>query len=163
MTTYSVTVPYVPTPEPVAREMLKVANAGPNDIVYDLGCGDGRILVIAAKEFGVRKAIGVEIREDKVKEALENIRKAGVEDRVIIIHGDMFEVDISEATIVTLFLLTSVNERLKPKLERELRYGARVVSHEFRIPGWTPKTVVDVRDKNFITHTIYLYVIGEHR
>ena len=162
MPIYSITVPYVPTPEPVAREMLRIANAGPNDIVYDLGCGDGRILVIAAREFGVKKAVGIEIREDKVKEAIENIRRAGVEDRATVIHGDMFEIDISEATIVTLFLLTSVNERLKPKLERELKPGARVVSHEFRIPGWVPKIVVDVRDRNYITHTIYLYVIGEH-
>ncbi len=160
---YSVTVPYVPTPEPVARAMLKLANAGPSDIVYDLGCGDGRILVIAVKEFDVKRAVGVEIREDKVREAIENIRRSGVGRRARVIHGDMFEVDISEATIVTLFLLTSVNEKLKPKLERELRRGTRIVSHEFRIPGWIPKRVVDVRDSNFITHTIYLYVIGEHR
>ncbi len=159
----SITVPFVPTPEPVVRSMLKLAKAGPNDIVYDLGCGDGRILIMAVKEFNVKKAIGVEIREDKVKEALENAKKAGVEDRVVIIHGDMFEVDVSEATIVTLFLLTSVNERLRPKLEKELRRGARVVSHEFRIPGWKPKEVVDVKDNNYITHTIYLYVIGEHK
>ncbi|WFO75688.1 methyltransferase domain-containing protein [Desulfurococcaceae archaeon MEX13E-LK6-19] len=159
----SITVPFVPTPEPVVRSMLKLAKAGPNDIVYDLGCGDGRILIMAVKEFNVKKAVGVEIREDKVKEAIENAKKAGVEDRVVIIHGDMFEVDVSEATIVTLFLLTSVNERLRPKLEKELRTGTRVVSHEFRIPGWKPKEVVDVKDNNYITHTIYLYVIGEHK
>ncbi len=163
MTGFTITVPYVPTPEPVVRAMLKLANAGPEDIVYDLGCGDGRILVIAVKEFNVKKAVGIEIREDKVAEARENIRKAGIEDRAKVIHGDMFEVDISEATIVTLFLLTSVNERLKPKFERELKNGTRIVSHEFRIPGWQPKKVVDIKDNNFITHTVYLYVIGEHK
>ncbi len=163
MAGYIIPVPYVPTPERVVRYMLKVAGAGPNDIVYDLGCGDGRILVIAAKEFNVRRAIGVELREDKVMEARANIYKAGVSHRTMIIHGDMFQVDISKATIVTLFLLTSVNEKLKPKLEKELTLGTRVVSHEFRIPGWTPKLIIDVRDKSMITHTIYLYVIGEHR
>ncbi len=163
MPSYSVSVPFVPTPKPVVRAMLKIANAGPNDIVYDLGCGDGRILVIALREFDVKKAVGVEIREDKVREAIENLKKAGVLNRAKVIHGDMFEVDISEATIVTLFLLTSVNEKLKPKLERELKRGTRVVSHEFRIPGWTPKKVVDVRDSNFISHTIYLYIVGEHK
>jgi len=143
--------------------MLKLANAGPDDIVYDLGCGDGRILIIAVKEFGVKKAVGVEIREDKVREAIENAQKAGVLDKVTIIHGDMFEIDVSEATIVTLFLLTSVNEKLKPKLEKELKPGTRVVSHEFRIPGWKPKEVIEVRDNNFISHTLYLYIVGEHR
>ncbi|MEM1643748.1 MAG: SAM-dependent methyltransferase, partial [Desulfurococcaceae archaeon] len=112
-------------------------------------------------EFNVRKAVGVEIREDKVRESIENAKAAGLYDKIRIIHGDMFEADISEATIVTMFLLTSVNEKLRPKLERELRAGARVVSHEFRIPGWSPKAIVDVRDENNLTHTIYLYVIGE--
>lgn len=160
---YTITVPFVPTPEPVVRYMLKLAKAGPNDIVYDLGCGDGRILILAVKEFNVKKAVGVEIREDKVREAIENVKKAGIVDRVTIIHGDMFKVDISEATIVTLFLLTSVNEKLKPKLERELQKGARVVSHEFRIPGWKPREVVEIKDDNYISHTVYLYVIGEHK
>ncbi|MEM1533285.1 MAG: protein-lysine N-methyltransferase [Desulfurococcaceae archaeon] len=154
-------VPYVPTPISVVREMLKLARAGPSDVVYDLGCGDGRILITAVREFNVRKAVGVEIREDKVRESIENAKAAGLYDKIRIIHGDMFEADISEATIVTMFLLTSVNEKLRPKLERELRAGARVVSHEFRIPGWSPKAIVDVRDENNLTHTIYLYVIGE--
>lgn len=163
MNDYIVTVPFVPSPEPVVKTMLKLAKAGPNDVVYDLGCGDGRILITAVKEFNVKKAVGIEIREDKVKEAMDNVRKAGIEDKVVIIHGDMFKINISEATIVTLFLLTSVNEKLKPKLERELKKGTRVVSHEFRIPGWKPKEIVDVRDDNFISHTVYLYVIGEHK
>ncbi len=155
-------VPYVPTPYPVVREMLKLSNAGPEDILYDLGCGDGRILITAVREFNVKKAVGVEKDSERVKEASLKIREANVSDRAFIIHGDFFEVSIEEATIVTLFLLTSVNEALKPKFEKELKDGARIVSHEFRIPGWREERVVDVRDDNGLTHTIYLYVKGKH-
>ncbi len=156
------TVPYVPTPYDVVRAMLKLANAGPNDVVYDLGCGDGRILIIAVKEFGVRKAVGIEKDPERYMSALKNIEMHGVKDRVMVINGDFFDIDISEATIVTLFLLTSVNEALKPKFERELRRGTRIVSHEFRIPGWKVKKSIVVRDNNGLTHNVYLYVIGEH-
>lgn len=157
-----VLVPYVPTPYPVVRAMLKVANVTPDDIVYDLGCGDGRIVVIAAKEFKVKKAVGIEIDREKYKLALAKVRDEGVEDKVEIIHGDFFETYIGDATVVTLFLLTSVNEMLRPKLERELKDGTRVVSHEFRIPGWKQERVVEVRDDNGLLHTIYLYVKGRH-
>ncbi len=156
-------VPYVPTPIPVVRAMLKLARAGPDDIVYDLGCGDGRILVVAVKEFNVKKAVGIEKDEERLKEARKNIEENEVSDRVVLVNDDFFNVDISEATIVTLFLLTIVNEALKPKFERELKSGARIVSHEFRIPGWRPYKVVDVRDDNGLTHTVYLYVKGKHR
>ena len=155
-------VPFVPTPYPVVRAMLKAANAGPEDIVYDLGCGDGRILVVATKEFNVKKAVGIEIDREKYQLALSRIREEGLEGRVEVIHGDFFETDISDATIVTLFLLTSVNEMLRPKLEKELKDGARVVSHEFRIPGWRPEKIIDVRDDNGLLHTVILYVKGRH-
>jgi predicted RNA methylase len=155
-------VPYVPTPYPVVRAMLKLANAGPGDVVYDLGCGDGRILIVAVKEFNVKKAVGIEIDREKYKLALSRIHDEGIADRALVIQGDFFHVDISEATIVTLFLLTSVNEMLKPKFERELRNGTRIVSHEFRIPGWKPEKVIDVRDEHGLLHTVYLYVKGNH-
>lgn len=155
-------VPYVPTPYPVIRAMLKLAGAGPDDIVYDLGCGDGRILIVAVKDFNVKKAVGIEIDREKYKLALSRIRDEGLEGRVEVIHGDFFDVNIGDATIVTLFLLTSVNEMLRPKLERELKPGARVVSHEFRIPGWKPEKIIDVRDENGLLHTVLLYVIGRH-
>ncbi len=155
-------VPYVPTPEAVARKMLELAGATPNDIVYDLGCGDGRILITAVKEFGVKRAVGVEIREELVREARERVAKEGLQDRIEIIHGDMFEVDVSEATIVTLFLLTSVNDELAPKLERELKPGTRVVSHEFQVTSWKPAVLATIYD-NVTSHNIYLYVIGAHR
>ncbi len=156
-------VPYVPTPIPVARAMLEIAGAGSDDIVYDLGCGDGRILVIAVKEFNVKKAVGIEKDSIRYNEALKKIKENGVSDRVVLINGDFFEIDISEASIVTLFLLTVVNEALKPKFEKELHNGTRIVSHEFRIPGWKPYKVVDVKDHNGLTHTVYLYVKGKHR
>ncbi|HDJ83960.1 MAG TPA: class I SAM-dependent methyltransferase [Desulfurococcaceae archaeon] len=155
-------VPYVPTPEHVARKMLELAGAGANDIVYDLGAGDGRIVIIAAREFNVKKAIGIEIRSDLVREAKRKIKELNLEDRVEIKQEDMFKAKIGDATIVTLFLLTSVNEKLKPKLELELKPGTRVVSHEFQMPGWKPKVVATIHDGR-VSHTIYLYVIGEHK
>jgi len=156
-------VPYVPTPYPVIRAMLKLANAGPDDIVYDLGCGDGRILVVAVKEFNVKKAVGVEKDPHLFKIASARIKDEGISDRAVVMNDDFFEVDIGEASIITLFLLTSVNDMLKPKLERELRDGARVVSHEFRIPGWKATSELDVRDDNGLLHKVILYVKGAHR
>ncbi len=150
-------VPYVPTPLPVARKMLELAKAGPGDVLYDLGSGDGRIVVMAVKEFGVTKAYGIELRHDLVEEARRKIRGEGVEGRAEIIEADMFNTGIRDATIVTLFLLTSVNRRLKPKLEAELRSGARVVSHEFQIPGWEPLITANIYE-GMIPHSIYLYV-----
>ena len=153
MTTYL--VPFVPTPEIVARYMLKLAEVKPGELVYDLGSGDGQIVIMAAKEFGAR-AIGVEIRRDLVEESLRKIKEYGLEDRVTIIHGDFFKVDISDADVVTLYLLTSVNERLRPKLEKELKPGTRVVSHDFEIPGWKPIKVVEINEE-WRSHKIYLY------
>lgn len=160
--TYTPHVPYVPTPEAVVRKMLEIAKVGPEDVVYDLGCGDGRIVILAAKEFKAKKAVGIEINDERIKEALENVKKNGVEGKVVIEKGNFFDVDLSEATVITMFLLTNVNEMLKPKLEKELKPGTRVVSHEFEIRGWTPKEVVKVEDGN-MSHIVYLYVIGEHK
>jgi ribosomal protein L11 methylase PrmA len=142
--------------------MLEIAKVGEGDIVYDLGCGDGRVVVTAAKDFGVKKAVGVEINDERIREVQDNIKKNGVEGRVQVVKGNFFEVDISEATVVTMFLLTNVNEMLRPKLEKELKPGTRVISHEFEMRGWTPKQVVRVEDGN-MTHTVYLYIIGENK
>ncbi|NPB01229.1 MAG: class I SAM-dependent methyltransferase, partial [Crenarchaeota archaeon] len=130
-------VPFVPSPEVVIRRMLQLADVRENEVVYDLGCGDGRVLIIAAKEFGAR-AVGIEIRRDLYEQCLKRIKDLGLEDRVKVYHGNFFEYDLSDADVVTLYLLTSVNERLRPKLERELRPGTRVVSHDFEVPGWRP-------------------------
>ncbi len=149
--------PFVPTDENVVREMLKLAELKPGEILYDLGSGDGRIVVIAAKEFKAR-AVGIEVRKDLIKRSWENARKAGVLDKVRFINANFFHVDISEADVVTLFLLTSTNEKLRPKLESELKEGARVVSHEFEIRPWKPERMEIVSD-GLNTHKLLLYRI----
>jgi len=152
-------VPYVPSPMYVVRKMLELAGAGPGDVLYDLGCGDGRIPVTAVKEYGVDRAYCVEIREDLAALARQRVERDGLQDRVVVVQADMFKVDLSEATLVTLFLLSSVNDRLAPKLSRELRPGARVVSHEFRMSQWRPLVYATLHDGKG-SHDVYLYVIG---
>jgi SAM-dependent methyltransferase len=138
-------VNYVPTPEEVVREMLKMAQVTPNDIVYDLGCGDGRIVITAAKVFGAR-GVGVDIDPVRIKESNENARKAGVTDRVKFVEQDFFKTDLSKATVVTLYLYPELNLRLRPKLFRELRTGTRIVSHEFDMDDWKPDKMGTVRN-----------------
>lgn len=152
-------VPFVPTPLFVVRKMLELAGADRNDTVYDLGCGDGRIPIVAVREFNVRKAVCVEIREDLAKQAKENIRKLGLQDRIKVINYDMFYVDVSEASLVTLFLLTSINDMLAKKLATELSDGARIVSHEFKITRWRPLIFSTVNDGR-VSHNIYVYIKG---
>jgi len=150
-------VPFVPSPEVVVRRMLQLADVRENEVVYDLGCGDGRVLIIAAKEFGAR-AVGIEIRRDLYEQCLKRIKDLGLEDRVKVHHGNFFDFDISDADVVTLYLLTSVNEKLRPKLERELRPGTRVVSHDFEVPGWKPIVVEDLYEE-WRSHKLFLYKI----
>ncbi len=121
-------VRYAATPQNVVEAMLEFAAVTPRDVVYDLGCGDGRIPITAAVRYGAR-GVGIEIDMFHLRDAFDNLKKAGVADRVRFVNGDMFEADLSEATVVTLFLLPQVNARLMPKLKRELRRGARIVSH----------------------------------
>lgn len=128
---------YVPTPNEVVRAMLDIAKVGPRDLVYDLGSGDGRIVIAAARR-GAR-GVGIELDPSLVDEANRNARRAGVAERVQFIVGDIFEADLSRASVVTLYLLTSINERLRPKLLRELAPGARVVSHRFKMGDWAPE------------------------
>jgi cyclopropane fatty-acyl-phospholipid synthase-like methyltransferase len=132
-------VPYVPTKQEVVEEMLRMADVKPGDLVYDLGCGDGRIIVTAAQKFGAR-GVGVDIDPRRIAEAVENARRAGVERQVEFRLGDLFEADIRAATVVTLYLLPDVNLRLKPKLLRDLKPGTRVVSHDFSMgDDWQPE------------------------
>ncbi len=164
-------VPYVPTPHEVVREMLRVAQVSKDDVVYDLGCGDGRIVIAAVKDFGAKRGVGVDIDPERIRESNENARKAGVTDRVKFLQQDLFETDVSEATVVTLYLLPSINIRLRPKLFRELRPGSRVVSHDFDmcdecegegsadcVKGWHPDKVLRVRGP-YREHTVYYWVI----
>ncbi len=151
-------VPFVPTPHDIVMEMLKLAEVGPNDVVYDLGCGDGRIVVAAAKHFGAR-AVGVDKDPRRVAESLENVKTNGVEDKVTIIQDDLFNVDLGPATVITMYLLPSVNNALLPRLEK-LKPGTRIVSHDFDIDGVIPKKVLRVRSsESHREHTIYFWVV----
>jgi ubiquinone/menaquinone biosynthesis C-methylase UbiE len=146
-------VPFVPTPEHVVGEMLDLAKVGPNDVVYDLGSGDGRIVIAAAKKHGAR-GVGIDIDPQRIREARANARAAGVAGRVEFRQGDLFKTDISEATVVTLYLLTAVNRQLKPKLLKELKPGTRVVSHAFDMGEWQP-----VASRSVGTSTIYYWIV----
>jgi len=150
-------VPYVPTPPEVVEKMLELAQVTKDDIVYDLGSGDGRIVIMAAQKFGAQ-AVGIEMDPELYKKSSAQIEQLGLEKRARIIHGNMFEADVRRATVVTLYLLTSVNDRLRPILEKQLRPGTRVVSHDFQMAEWKPEKTVNVITENGITHTIYLYV-----
>ena len=149
-------VPYVPTHELVVAEMLKVAKVGKNDVLYDLGSGDGRIPITAAKKFGTR-GVGVDIDPARVTEARANAVKAGVADKVKFMQQDLFETDIKEATVVTLYLLPDVNLRLRPKLLADLKPGTRVVSHNYDMGDWKPLKTITVKVPE--EHTIYYWVV----
>ncbi len=139
--------------------MLILAQLKPGEVFFDLGAGDGRTVIMAAKEFGAR-AVGVELREDLAKRALSSVYEEGLQDRVTIVNGDMFNVDLSQADVVFLYLTTSANEKIKPKLEAELKPGARVVSHDYEIVGWKPVKVENFCENpklGYPSHTIYLY------
>ena len=130
-------VPFVPTPPEVVDEMLKLADLRSGDLLYDLGCGDGRIVIAAAKRSGIR-AVGIDIDPVRISESNANAAAAGVTDKVRFIEKDLFEADFRDATVVTMYLLTSVNLRLRPKLLAELRPGTRLVSHTFDMGEWRP-------------------------
>lgn len=151
--------PFVATPLPVVKEMLSVAEVKSGEMLYDLGCGDGRVVIMAAQDFGAR-AVGVEMREDLAKQATGKVSELGLEGRVKIVQGDMFKIDLSQADIVTLYLTTSANDKVKPKLEAELKPGARVVSHDYEILGWRPMKVDNFCENprlGYPSHTIYVY------
>jgi SAM-dependent methyltransferase len=133
---------YVPTPTRVVEAMLSVADVGPGDVVYDLGSGDGRIVIAAARR-GAR-GVGIELDPGLIAEASRNAKKAGVLQRVQFIEGDIFNADLSQASVVTLYLLSSINERLRPKLLRELKPGSRIVSHRFAMGDWPPDQTTTV-------------------
>lgn len=144
---------YVPTPREVVDAMLKVANVGPNDVVYDLGCGDGRIPVAAAQMYGAR-GVCIDIDPQRIKEANQTVAQAGVGDRVTVRQADLFEVDLSEATVVTLYLLPSLNLKLQPKLLRELAPGTRIVSHAFDMGQWKPEQELEINGRHIYFWTV---------
>jgi SAM-dependent methyltransferase len=150
--------PYVPSPEFVIRKMLELAELRSGEKLYDLGSGDGRIVIAAARDFNA-EAFGIEIKEDLVAKSTQRVKELGLESRAHIIHGNFLEVDLFDADVVTVYLTTSANAQVKPKLERQLRPGARVVSHDYEFPGWTPTKVESLVEPGgtLFTHTLYLY------
>lgn len=152
--------PYVPSPPMVVERMLAIADVKPKDVVYDLGSGDGRIVISAAQDLGAR-AVGVELNATLAEETSKRIKELGLDKRARIIQGDLHEVDLSEATVVTLYLLSASNLALKPIFEKQLKPGTRIVSHDFVIMGWTP-VKTDTLQGPGRTHTIYLYEIGQN-
>jgi ubiquinone/menaquinone biosynthesis C-methylase UbiE len=152
----SAQVPFVRTPKRVVSAMLEIAGVGPNDVVYDLGSGDGRLVVTAAKRFGAR-GVGIDMDPVRIAEGIASAKAQGVADKVRFIEQDFFEADISEATVVTLYLVPHINLKLRPKLWRELKPGTRVVSHNYDMGDWKPQRKVRVG-----LHTVYYWTIPEN-
>ena len=154
-------VVYWPTPQVVVDKMLELAEVKKGDVVYDLGCGDARILVTAAKKYGV-KGYGYDIDPERIKDSLENVKKNKVEDLVTIKKADIFTLDLKDASVVTLYLLPNLNVQLMPQLEK-LKPGSRIVSHDFDMKGAKPKKVVNIKAKNHMgiegEHKVYLWVV----
>ena len=151
--------PFVPSPPQVVQRMLNLAGLKAGEVFFDLGAGDGRTVIMAAKEFGAR-AVGVELREDLVKKALSSVYEQSLQHRITIVNGDMFNVDLTSADVVFLYLTTSANEKIKPKLESELKKGVRVVSHDYEITGWKPlktENYCENQALGYPSHTLYLY------
>jgi SAM-dependent methyltransferase len=149
--------PYVPTPQDVVDRMLSLAGVTANDVVYDLGCGDGRIVITAAKKFGAR-GVGVDFDPERIKESEANAKAAGVESLVSFRQQDAMTVDVSQASVVTLYLLSSSNAKLRPILTRQLRPGARIVSHAFGMGDWKPEKTDVFTDAGGTQRTLYRWV-----
>ncbi|PYN04055.1 MAG: SAM-dependent methyltransferase [Candidatus Rokuibacteriota bacterium] len=150
-------VPYVQTPHEVVAEMLRLAGVGRDDVVYDLGSGDGRLVIAAARDFGARGA-GIEIDPKLVALSTESARRAGVADRVTFREGDLFQMDLSPATVVTLYLSPELNLRLRPKFLRELRPGARIVSHDYGMGDWAPARTLRMEVRGRVSY-IHFWVV----
>ena len=154
---YQFDVPYVPTPYEVVNEMLRIAGVSKNDILYDLGCGDGRIVITAAKEIGCH-GIGIDIDPQRIEESKNNAVKSGIRDKVKFLQQDLFEADFSKATVVTLYLLQTVNLELRPKILRVLKPGTRIVSHDFSMKEWKADKSTDVKLERR-THSVYFWIV----
>ena len=150
-------VHYVPTPTEVVEQMLDMARVGPEDVVYDLGCGDGRIVIAAVKDRNAKRGVGIDLDPRRITESEQNAGAAGVEDRVTFLQKDLFASDISEPTVITMYLLSNLNRRLIPKLFAEARPGTRVVSHDFDMGNWKPDNAVEIKGTR--THAAYYWML----
>jgi hypothetical protein len=150
--------PFVATPLPVAEKMLELADVGEDDVVYDLGCGDGRIVILAARKYGAR-GVGIDYNPKRIEESLQGAAEAGVEGLTEFRLGDVLKADFSDATVVTVYLLTRSNERLRPLLEEQLAPGSLVVAHNYRVPGWESKEIdrMTVELEPTDVHILFLY------
>ena len=145
---------FVPTPHEVVEAMLQVAKVGKGDVLYDLGSGDGRIPITAAQKYGIARGVGIDISPERIKEANDNLAKAGVGNRVRFVNADLFETNLSDATVITLYLLPTLNLKLLPKLLKEVKPGTRIVSHAFDMGKWQPEQTVKVGGR-----TVYFWTI----
>ncbi len=148
--------PFVPTPQAVVERMLALAEVTSKDVVYDIGCGDGRIVITAAKKYGAR-GVGIDYDPERIRESKENAKVAGVENLVQFIQRDAMTADYSPATVVTLYLLTTSNLKLRPILTKQLKPGARIVSHAFSMGDWEPLKTETFQDENSFSRTLYLW------
>ena len=152
--------PFIPTPLEIVDRMLELGNVSSGDTVYDLGSGDGRIVITATQRYGAR-AVGVELNADLVKRTQARIEELHIADRAKVVEGDVMDVDLSEASVVTLYFLSASNMKLRPKLESNLKPGTRVVSHNFGISGWIPVKTETFQHESS-THTIFVYRVGRN-
>jgi tRNA A58 N-methylase Trm61 len=152
--------PYVVTPERAVDRMLEMAHLHQGETLYDLGCGDGRILISAVRRYKV-KAVGVEISNQLAKSAAERVKKEGLQNQITVIHGDFMQTNLSAANVVTLYLAPTANDTLRPNLEKYLRPNTRVVSYDYPIPGWKALETTEAAGYHGATHTIYLYQVPE--
>ena len=155
--------PYVPTPQRVVDAMLAMAQIDSDDVIYDLGCGDGRMVVTAVKDFGAKQGVGVDIDPERIAESRENAEEADVADKTEFIEASFFDVDFSDATVMALYLLPDTLEKLRPEFEAQLEPGTRIVTHDFRIAGWEPvaEKQVPTPEDAVSSGTIYLWEVPE--
>src|SRR5207245_485471 len=157
-----IVIRYVPTPKEVVEAMLKLAEVGKDDVVYDLGCGDGRIVITAVEKFGAQRGVGVDIDPQRIRESKDNARAHQVADRVEFRQGDVLDIkDLSSASVVTLYMSDDLNLRLRPILQKTLKPGARVVSHRFTMGDWKPLKTITVTDRDGEKYRLHLWKIGE--
>ncbi|MFH0896769.1 MAG: class I SAM-dependent methyltransferase [Candidatus Bathyarchaeota archaeon] len=149
--------PFVASPPNIVTAMLELAEIKQDETLYDLGCGDARIIIEAAQKFGA-KAVGVELDDGRYRDCVKKVQEAHLENKIEVIYGNLLEVDLKKADVITLYLLTSANDRIRPNLERDLKKGARVVSHDFSITGWTPTRTREIKE-TWGSHTLYLYTL----
>jgi 16S rRNA A1518/A1519 N6-dimethyltransferase RsmA/KsgA/DIM1 with predicted DNA glycosylase/AP lyase activity len=148
--------PFFPSSPDIVRMMLRLASTSKDDIILDLGCGDGRILIMAVKEFGAKKAVGYEMRPELYRETLNKVMQMGLGGRIVLYNDDLMRADLREATVITVYLTTDGNEKLRPKLLKDARKGTRIVSHDFVFDKWNPTAV-----EEWNGHTLYLYAVPD--